>query len=455
MTLGSLFDGIGAFPLAATRVGIVPVWAAEINPFGVKVTKHHFPHMRHVGDVTKLKGAALEPVDIITGGSPCQDFSVAGHRQGLLGERSGLFSHFIRIVDEMREATNGQYPKHVIWENVPGVFSSNEGEDFQNVVAAFIGAAEPVPLPRDSRRNSGVVRRGERTLIWRVLDARYFGVAQRRRRVFAVLSFGAQPRPEILFEPTGSKRHPSSSQTKRRENPDDARGSAPIGAWQLASGKDQVGTLQHNAGTKQWLGNQEAFSGDFHLVAFGANDSLNGGGSFRSDGVSPSLRAMEGSGVCSVAVAFNPSSNALASEVELAPTLVAKGTTGGFDGLAVAFNVNGHMEDSGVETAPTLLGADNGVKPCVAFTQNQRGEVCELGERAACLTGQSSVTQQPTLLAQKTIVRRLTPLECERLMGFPDQWTDLGADTHRYAALGNSIVVPVLEWILGRIVKEY
>lgn len=134
LTLGSLFDGAGTFPFAAQQCGVKSVWASEIESFPVEVTKKRFPEMKHLGDITKVNGAEIEPVDIVTFGSPCQDLSVAGKRAGLDGERSGLFMEAVRIIKEMRCKTNGRYPSIAIWENVPGAFSSNKGEDFRTVL---------------------------------------------------------------------------------------------------------------------------------------------------------------------------------------------------------------------------------------------------------------------------------------------------------------------------------
>ena len=134
LTLGSLFDGSGGFPLGGTLAGITPIWASEIEPFPVRVTTVRFPNMKHYGDISKLKGSEVEPVDIITFGSPCQDMSMAGKRDGLDGSRSSLFYEAIRIIKEMREATDGKYPRYIVWENVPGAFSSNKGEDFKAVL---------------------------------------------------------------------------------------------------------------------------------------------------------------------------------------------------------------------------------------------------------------------------------------------------------------------------------
>ena len=151
MKLGSLFDGSGTAPLAATMLGWEPVWASEIEPCPVAVTTKRFPRMRHVGDITKLDGAELEPVDVIVFGSPCQDLSVAGAQKGIReGERSNLFFEAVRVMREMREATNGRQPRYAVWENVPGAFSSNKGEDFLAVLealAALAGDRDPLPRP--------------------------------------------------------------------------------------------------------------------------------------------------------------------------------------------------------------------------------------------------------------------------------------------------------------------
>ena len=201
LTLGSLFDGIGGFPYAASFYGIRPLWASEIVPECVSVTKKHFPDMEHVGDITKLHGGALPPVDIITFGSPCQDLSVAsGKRLGLAGERSGLFLEAIRIIREMQEATNGEYPKFALWENVPGALSSSSRRDFKAVLEAFTDAE--VPMPGSGRwANAGMVRGRGVDLAWCVYDAQYFGTAQRRRRIFLIADFRGERSGEILFVP--------------------------------------------------------------------------------------------------------------------------------------------------------------------------------------------------------------------------------------------------------------
>ncbi len=167
ITLGSLFDGIGGFPLCAEIMGITPVWAAEIEPACVAVTKQHFPQMLHYGDVSKINGAEIPPVDIITFGSPCQDLSVAGKRAGIKNTskgdeettRSGLFIEAIRIIYEMRNATNGQYPTFIVWENVPGAFTSHNGDDFRTVLEEI--TKTDIPMPASGKwANAGMVRGG-------------------------------------------------------------------------------------------------------------------------------------------------------------------------------------------------------------------------------------------------------------------------------------------------------
>ena len=226
MTLGSLFDGIGGFPLAASRYGIETKWASEIEAFPIAVTKFHFPNMLHVGDITKLRGAMLPPVDIVSGGSPCQDLSVAGTRAGLKGERSGLFMEQIRIVKEMRDADKLRgrtdidvRPRFIIWENVPGAFSSGtpKGEDFRIVLEEMVRIKSntiSIPRPEFGRwEPAGRILLGtDFSLAWRVLDTQYWpGTPQRRRRIFLVADFGGTTAPQILFEQESLSGHSAQS----------------------------------------------------------------------------------------------------------------------------------------------------------------------------------------------------------------------------------------------------
>ena len=204
--LGSLFDGSGGFPWAGSLHGIEPVWASEIEPFPIRVTSLRFPGMKHLGSVTDVKGDQVEPVDIITFGSPCQDLSVAGKQLGIHeGERSNLFFEAIRIIKEMRNATANKFPRFAVWENVPGAFSSNGGKDFQAVLQAFADvcgtADDAVPgSPRGGWKPSGCVLGDGWSVAWRVYDAQFWGVPQRRKRIYLIADFGSERAGEILFK---------------------------------------------------------------------------------------------------------------------------------------------------------------------------------------------------------------------------------------------------------------
>lgn len=208
MTLGSLFDGIGGFPLAGWYTGLRSVWASEIEPFPIRVTEKRLPEVRHYGDIHRLNGANLQPVDIITFGSPCQDLSIGGRRSGLDGSRSVLFFEAVRIITEMRKATHDQYPKWAVWENVPGALSSRHGRDFREVLQSLVRVKEPaadVPLPESGRWNgAGEIMGDGYSLAWRVLDAAQgWGVPQRRKRIFLVLHLDGQRAGKVLFESEG------------------------------------------------------------------------------------------------------------------------------------------------------------------------------------------------------------------------------------------------------------
>lgn len=207
LTLGSLFDGSGGFPLGGLLAGITPVWASEIEPFPIRVTTKRLPFLKHLGDISTVSGAAIEPVDIITFGSPCTDMSVAGKRAGLDGQQSCLFYQAIRIVKEMRCATNGKYPRFIVWENVPGAFSSNKGEDFRAVLEAVCsvkgeGISVPEP-PKGKWSSAGNIVADRFSLAWRVLDAQFWGVPQRRKRIYLVADFAGGSAGKILFESEG------------------------------------------------------------------------------------------------------------------------------------------------------------------------------------------------------------------------------------------------------------
>lgn len=211
LKLGSLFDGSGGFPLAAKNVGITPVWASEIEPFPILVTKKNLPTMKHLGDIARIKGGNIPPVDIISFGSPCQDLSVSGKRKGLEGERSGLFFQATRIIKEMRKATSNKRPRYAIWENVPGALSSNKGKDFHAVLQELTSISDKsaaATIPCLSRWPlAGTLEGDSWSIAWRILDAQHFGVPQQRCRIFAVCDFAGHGAPKILFEAIPSKQH--------------------------------------------------------------------------------------------------------------------------------------------------------------------------------------------------------------------------------------------------------
>lgn len=243
LTMGSLFSGSGGFELASAIFGIEPRWASEIEPLPMLITKKNFPEMPHHGDIRYMNGGKVEAVTVIAGGSPCQDMSVAGQRAGLDGSRSNLFHEQIRIIKEMREhdrkaGRTGKYirPRFMVWENVPGAFSSNKGKDFQAVLQAIVSvtddtAAVPLP-PKGKWQSAGCIMGDTYSIAWRTLDAQYWGVPQRRKRIYLVADFGGDTAPKILFEREGLSRDFAES----RE------------AWQRAAGDIKEGT--HKAGTE-------------------------------------------------------------------------------------------------------------------------------------------------------------------------------------------------------------
>ena len=208
LTLGSLFDGSGGFPLSGLLTGqITPLWSSEVEPFAIRVTTKRLPEVKHYGDVSAISGVELPPVDIITFGSPCQDMSIAGKRDGLDGSRSSLFYEAIRIVKEMRCKTNGAKPRFIVWENVPGAFSSNKGQDFKAVLEAVIGVKEPaaeVPAPNKKGWPDADYYLGNGwSVAYRVLDAQWWGIPQRRKRIYLVADFADHSAPKVLFESEG------------------------------------------------------------------------------------------------------------------------------------------------------------------------------------------------------------------------------------------------------------
>lgn len=211
LTLGSLFDGVGTWQLSARHNGIKPLWSCEIDPYPSAVSHYHFPETKQYGDIKEIHGDSIEPVDIICAGSPCQELSLAGNRKGFDGDRSSLFLEATRVFHEMRNVTHGKYPRFFVWENVTGALSSTHGNDFRAVLEEI--GQSCIPMPR-KWGGCGVARLPQCDIAWRVLDAQYWGVPQRRRRIFLVADFATSERraAEILLV---EKRLPGDSQESR------------------------------------------------------------------------------------------------------------------------------------------------------------------------------------------------------------------------------------------------
>lgn len=478
--LGSLFDGIGGFPLAAELNGMTPVWASEIESFPMQVTKERFPRMAHLGDVTKINGAEIEPVDVITFGSPCQDLSVAGKREGLDGERSGLFRHAVRVISEMLVATNGHYPRFVVWENVPGALSSNKGKDFREVIESLCGLAEKsrkIPMPRSGKwTKSGLVTGGGYSVAWRVLDAQYWGVAQRRCRIYALVDLRGQCAGKILFEREGVRWHP---QTGKGTQESTARIAENSAAATNGKGTQTVGTLMENCGTKLWLGNQEVFSDEYHVVqrcaAFKQGNSATAGSIGYEVEKSPTLTSGQSGTNLVPAVIYGFSGNRDCGDYlpNKTPTLRAGGADEG-NGckMSVAYSLQGNMIGRELKNGPQ----GDGVNKEVSFTLNTidrhavaysfdslvSNSMKSLNPHSGCRAVDIAKTIDTTYPCPSknqggigVAVRRLTPLECERLQGYPDGWTDIkgASDTARYKALGNSVAIPCVDFVIGGITE--
>lgn len=366
-TFGSLFSGIiGGFDLGFERAGMRCVWQCEINEQARDVLASHWDGVPCFKDVTTLHATDAVRPDIICGGFPCQDLSVAGRRAGLAGERSGLFYEFMRIVSEFA-------PTWVCIENVPGLLSSNEGRDMGAVVGTLADLGYG--------------------WAYRVLDAQYFGLAQRRRRVFIVGCLGDFRRAsEVLFE----------------------RESLP---WDSPPSRETGARVAHCISGGAHPGGHNG-QDDMNVIAATLNSGGNSGG-FRTE----------------------PGEHIIPIDMRQA-SRGAKMTNNRTDGGAPGTGI-------GRDGDPASTICDSHV-PAVAFAQNQRDELREM-DIAGALAAEPGMKQQ-TYANTAMGVRRLMPIECERLQGFPDNWTH-GSDSARYRMLGNAVAVPVAEWIGNRIME--
>lgn len=556
MTLGSLFDGIGGFPLAAVHCGGVPVWASEIEPFPMRVTKLRFPDMIHVGDITKLDGAKLPPVDVICGGSPCQDLSVAGLRKGLAGERSGLFMDQVRIVKEMRAEDERRgvsddfiRPRYLVWENVPGAFSSANGEDFRAVIEEIVHIKDStchVPRPDTGRwESAGAAILGDQfSLAWRVLDAQYWGVAQRRRRIFLVADFGGLTAPKILFEQERLPGDPAEGQDQGKGVTAAAGNSSADSGGSRVAEEKQVDIFAVHIDQREETINLNGISGalmattNLQMQTFVAGGMrkfesaekeeclcLNDQGGERMDvsvDVTATLRAgMSGHPPLVMGIQQGSAGTeeipdpALTEEAEtggnnqqilfenhgidarytgpheVAPTMSARYGTGGnnvplVSDMPESYCIAGNIIDREVQNGGNGLGcqpdisytltsadrhavfsrqrSDEFLQNRVTATQSARQHkdatdlVCEPYQNTVGTIGYTDhkginnqyVSEDKCIVENRKLIRRLTPLECERLQGFPDHWTDIpgASDSARYKALGNSVAIPCVDFVL-------
>lgn len=495
LTLGSLFDGSGGFPLGGLLTGqITPVWSSEIEPFAIRVTTKRLPQVKHYGDVSAISGADLPPVDIITFGSPCQDMSIAGKRDGLDGSRSSLFYEAIRIAKEMRCKTNGEKPRFIVWENVPGAFSSNKGQDFKAVLEAVISVKEPsasVPAPEKKGWPDADYYVGDGwSVAYRVFDAQWWGVPQRRKRIYLVADFADQSAPEILFNSEGLSRYSAEgfrAWQRAAAGAEGCTGEAGCngaggriclndqGGTQIDVSEDVTGTLraqehghqpcvleaagfctEHSADARS-IGYEEERSPTLRAGVVPAaialeNHPADSRVKISEDGKVQTLTSRCGTGGGNVPMVMDAVENSVESpvkEVENSPTVTLKirsGCEGGGKGaiwqeeksatlgcnndqtlfVPKCYGVcskashsmmsdNPHSGFYEAETSRTLdrSGGDPTcnqggicvVEP-VAFTQNQRDEVRDLGEKSAALAAEPGMKQQTFVLQGNMIGRK-------------------------------------------------
>ncbi len=469
LTLGSLFDGAGTFPFAAQQCGVKAVWASEIESFPIEVTKKRFPEMKHLGDITKVDGAEIEPVDIVTFGSPCQDLSVAGKRAGLDGERSGLFMEAVRIIKEMRCKTNGRYPSIAIWENVPGAFSSNKGEDFRTVLEELCkikGSDTLIPKPpkrggRNAWNDAGLIVGDGFSIAWRVLDAQFWGVPQRRRRIFLVADFRGQCAGKILFEREGLSRSFAESRQ----------------AWQ-----GFTHSLAYCPSTRVWdaRGNGDGdinptITGDHNnritdyttlLVRERCGCEDGGKGVLIQENKSGTISCNNDqflvitdadlynqahSGNIVNCLNVNDIGEARANEIivmatqqggaeighDLCPTITAAAGTSGNNQPVICYALDRSSFNQGINAQYDIGIDDSGIAQ--TLVAKGPGAVCSI----VCL-GKVEVD-----------LRRLTPTECGRLQGMPDWWCEdvPHSDSAEYKMWGNGMALPCVLYVMENVVS--
>lgn len=475
--------------------------------------------MKHLGDITKINGAEIEVVDVITGGSPCQDLSIAGKRAGLAGARSGLFMEQIRIVKEMREhdresGRTGDMvrPRYMVWENVPGAFSSNKGQDFAAVLEEIIRIAEPeapdIEVPEKGWNTWGGYHDevgGRWSVAWRVHDAQHWGVPQRRRRISVVADFGGDTAGEILFERKSVSRHFAESGTARERLAGNTKSGASYAvrirggcdgggkgalvqedkSGTLGTGNDQtifcygISAYESNAmkssnpksgvyvaDTSRTLdlngGNPACNQGGMAVVcaAFKLGNSEQARSIGYAEEQSPTLNAeCGGNKPAVVALDMSHACDVIRECGEVSPSLQARMGTGGNQVPLTYQDVTGTLSPGAHAGSYNGQDAYSDMLVCGATPDVAHA----LRAKAACAYREDAETYP----VQNMVVRRLTPMECERLQGFPDHWTDIGewrdskgklhkgADSPRYKACGNSIALPFWDFLAKRISAQY
>lgn len=475
ISYGSVCSGIEAASVAWHHLGWIPRWFAEIEPFPSAVLAHHWPEVSNLGDFTairdKVAAGAVEAPDVLVGGTPCQAFSVAGLRQSLDDKRGQLTIEFVRLADAIDSARSlgGKHPVTVVWENVPGVLTTPDNA-FGCFLAGLVGEDDPLEPPGGRWTNAGYVRGPRRAVAWRILDAQYFGVAQRRRRVFVVASAGGISPESVLFEFDGVRRDSAPSrEAGKGSSPDAARRTGERSHW---DGGPHPSLNQSNNIGGVGMSNQEIFSQRgvylaphpvapcpqaFAIQERAAHPNLNAGtgGKGYQEGVAYTLEARHHVQACAVTG-------------DVFHTLRAEGFDASEDGtgrgagtVAVAFcDVAQPLRTNFHNNSDPAMEAMMHVGMLAAFG------ISESPDLAHCLRSGASKAdkhESTTYVQTRMQVRRLTPTECERLQGFPDghtliPWRGKPAedcpDGPRYKVLGNSMAVPVMRWIGTRIARQ-
>lgn len=415
----SVCSGIEAATVAWQSLGWIAHGFSEIEKFPNAVLQHHYPNVQNFGDMTDHEGWPDSSIDVLVGGTPCQSFSVAGLRQGMADPRGNLALVYLAITEQYR-------PRWLVWENVAGVLSSNGGRDFGSIIG-------------------GMVELGY-GIAYRVLDAQYFGVPQRRRRVFVVGYIGDWRRAvQVLFEPASLRRHPPPGRKTRERIADSsisrALTSSPTGTGRLDPNEATyvVGAQCADAHPGAYSG-QDAYSGRIIADPIIANEDLVAFAQNQRDEV----RVMDKAG----ALAAEPGAK---QQTYVFEPRFARNDRGAPDTVCPPLKAQSGKTGKG-DAAPVVLQSRPSAQGCDSYNGVLTGDTAATLNRS---TGESANHSGPQLL-QDMAVRRLTPLECERLQGFPDGYTDIpgASDSARYKALGNSMAVPVMRWIGERITDQ-